>query len=60
MTEPSRQINTSIKTGDVIKMESSQIPSSNGLFYVIGVTYSGEYRGNNWYSVFHCRRVANG
>jgi hypothetical protein len=53
-------LNTSIKTGDVIKMESSQIPSSNGLFYVIGVTYSGEYRGNNWYSVFHCRRVANG
>lgn len=52
-------LNTSIKTGDIIKVESSQIPSANGLYYVIGMTYNGEFRGNNWYSIFHCRRTAS-
>lgn len=53
-------LNPSIHTGDVIQLESSQIPSANGLFYVKGITHNGEYRGNNWYSIFHCGRVANG
>lgn len=50
-------LDTSIKTGSIINLKSSQIPSANGLFYVIGITYTGEFRGTNWYSMFHCRRI---
>ena len=50
-------IDTSIKTGNVIKLKSEAIPAANGLYYVIGITYTGEFRGNAWYSMFHCRRI---
>ena len=46
-----------IKTGDVIKLESEQMKNANGLFYVKGITYTGEFRGNSWYSTFSCRRI---
>lgn len=52
-------LDTSIKTGNVLKLESEAIPSANGLYYVMGITYSGEFRGNAWYSMFYCRRIYN-
>lgn len=48
-----------IKTGNVINLKSSQIPSANGLYSVIGITYTGELRGNSWYTTLTCRRVIN-
>ena len=53
-------LNTSIKTGNIINLTSSQIPAANGKYYVVGITYTGDYRGNAWYSMFHCRRAYNG
>lgn len=52
-------LNPTIKTGDVINLTSSQIPSANGLYSVIGITYNGEFRGNSWYTTLTCRRVIN-
>lgn len=46
-----------IKAGDVIDLESYMIPKANGQYNVIGVTYSGDFRGENWYSIFYCRRL---
>lgn len=46
-----------IKTGDVIKLESEQIKSASGLYYVQGITYTGEFRGNAWYSTLTCWRI---
>lgn len=48
-----------IKAGDVIELESSMIPKANGKYNVIGTTYIGDFRGNSWYSMFHCRRITN-
>lgn len=52
-------LNPSVKTGDVIQLESSQIPAANGLYYVKGITHTGEYRGNSWYTMLHCGRIEN-
>lgn len=50
-------LNPAIKTGDVIKLESEQIKSANALYYVQGITYTGEFRGNAWYSTLTCWRL---
>ena len=52
-------LNPEIHTGDIINLKSSQIPSANGLYSVIGITYNGEFRGNSWYTTLTCRRVIN-
>ena len=52
-------LNPEIRTGEIINLKSSQIPSANGLYSVIGITYNGEFRGNNWYTTLTCRRVIN-
>lgn len=46
-----------IKTGDVLKLESEQLKSANGLYYVQGITYTGEFRGTSWYSTLTCWRI---
>lgn len=46
-----------IKTGDVIEVKSEQIKGANGLFFVQGITYTGEFRGTSWYSTFSCWRI---
>lgn len=46
-----------IKLGDVIELKSEQIKGANGLFYIQGITYTGEFRGNAWYSTFTCWRI---
>lgn len=48
-----------IKAGDVIELESYMIPKANGQYNVIGITYTGDFRGNSWYSMFHCRRITD-
>lgn len=50
-------LNPTIKTGDVIQLQSKLIPSLNGYYYVFTISYEGQYRGNNWYSSFVCKRL---
>ena len=50
-------LNPAIKTGDVIQLKSDLIPSLNGYYYVFTISYEGQYRGNNWYSSFVCKRL---
>lgn len=57
LTNITTLLNPSIETGDVIKLESEQLKSANGLYYVQGITYTGEFRGNAWYSTFTCWRI---
>lgn len=47
-----------IYVGDVIKLESGQLKSANGLYYVQGITYTGEFRGNSWYTTLSCWRIS--
>ena len=46
-----------IKVGDVIELKSEQIKGTNGLFFIQGITYTGEFRGNSWYSTLTCWRI---
>lgn len=48
-----------IKAGDVIELESCMIPKANGQYNVIGITYTGDFRGESWYTMFHCRRITD-
>ena len=50
-------LNPTIKTGEVIELQSDLIKSLNGYYYVFNITYNGEFRGNQWYSQFLCRRL---
>lgn len=50
-------LNPAIKTGDVIQLKSDLIPSLNGYYYVFTISYEGQFRGNNWYSSFVCKRL---
>lgn len=50
-------LNPEIMAGEIIDLESYMIPKANGQYNVIGITYTGDYRGNTWYSMFHCRRI---
>ncbi len=46
-----------ILVGDVIDLESVMIKKANGQYNVIGISYVGDFRGENWYSMFTCRRI---
>lgn len=50
-------LNPAIKTGDVIQLKSRLIPSLDRYYYVFTISYEGQYRGNNWYSSFVCKRL---
>ena len=46
-----------VYVGDVIQLKSEQLKSANGLYFVQGITYTGEFRGTSWYSTFSCWRI---
>lgn len=50
-------LNSSVRTGDVLELKSNMIESLNGYYYVFSILYIGEYRGQQWYSQFLCRRL---
>lgn len=50
-------LNPSIRTGQVIELKSDLIKALSGYYYVFNITYTGEYKGTNWYSQFLCRRL---
>lgn len=50
-------LNPTIKTGDIIYLESKRIPMCNGIYRVVQITHTGELRGKNWYSSLHCTYV---
>lgn len=50
-------LDNSIKLCDVIKLDSLSIKALNGNYYVQRIAYNGEFRGQNFYSVFSCRRI---
>lgn len=53
-------LNTNIKCGDWITVQSSRVKDANNTFQVTGVRHSGESRGNEFYTVLECRRPKQG
>lgn len=50
-------LNNSIKTGDIVQVQSTRVTPVNGIYYVISITHEGELRGNNWYTTLECARI---
>ena len=49
-------MNTSVRCGDAIELQSERIPSINGRYFIISVAHDGEVRGKNWYTTLTCSR----
>ena len=52
-------LNTSIRPGDVIEVESERTPFINGQYYITSIQHDGELRSTEWYSTLNCSRQDN-
>lgn len=50
-------LDTSIRAGMTIRLESKMLPKYNGEYNVNNVTYNGSTRGKEFYTDLHCTRV---
>jgi len=49
-------LDTRIRRGDTVKMESVRVPSANGVYYVYNITHTGHLRGNDFFTTVKARR----
>lgn len=52
-------LDTTIRCGDKIKIQTTRIPMLNGEYYVTGLTHDGEIRATSWYTTLKCARASN-
>lgn len=50
-------LNPTVKVGRIVKLESEVMPSLNGFYRVNDISYTGDYRGNDWYMECACAKV---
>ena len=50
-------INPSVRVWDVVNIKSVYLPDMNGLYRVRQMTYSGHFRGQDWYQTMNLTKV---
>jgi len=50
-------LDTRIRRGDTVQLESNRMPSANGLYYVYHINHEGQLRGQNFYTTIKARRL---
>lgn len=49
-------MDSSVRVGDRVSVQSELVPSANGQYWVYAITYVGSLRGTEFYVDFSCRR----
>ena len=50
-------LDTRIRRGDTVKLESNRVSAANGLYYVYHINHEGQLRGQNFFTTIKARRL---